>query len=89
MICLVKNELKYFYLIIQCIKNAQITAMLYGNIIVMAIHFFNLNFSISREVPLNSGRCHGFIGVFLHLCSEQTALNSDVFIVSIQLSKYN
>ena len=52
------------------LKNAQITALFHGIILVMAIHVFHLNYSISLEVPQNSGRCHGFTGFFLHLCSE-------------------
>ena len=52
-------------------KNAQITATLHTDIFVMTIHVLPTNFAISREVHLDDGRCHGFIGFSLQLCSER------------------
>lgn len=45
--------------------------MLHSNIYVMTIHVLPSDFPISRAVPLDSRRCHDFIGFFLQLCSAR------------------
>ena len=41
--------------------------MLHSNIYAMTIHVLSTNIPITREVPIDLGRCNGFIGFLQQL----------------------
>ena len=56
--------------------------MLHSNINVMTIHISPTSFTVSREVPLDFGRCHGFTGFFLQLCSDRYSFKTCLYVVT-------
>lgn len=59
--------------------------MFHSNIYEMTIHVLRTYFPILRAVPLDSVRCHSFIGFFLQVCKRGTYLTC-VYIISQALA---